>query len=112
MGGGFNMGRLDQLLRSADRYLEKAVQAREDFYAGMEAAALKALTEKQGNLGPTDAKYRFGKSLQGTQLINDNKWHMAQSRSFSLLAIATGVASLLFEQRRTNKLLEDLLKKR
>jgi hypothetical protein len=99
--------KLTSLLGSGAKYLEKAVRAREAFYAGMEQAALKAITEAQPNMGPEDAKYRFGKSVTGSQLVNDNKWHMAQARTFYLAAIARGVFVLVAEQRHTNKLQDE-----
>lgn len=105
------MRRLESLISSTNKYIDRAVQARENFYHGMDEAAAKAINEKQPNMGPTDAKYRFGKSLKGTQLINDNKWHMAQSRTFALAGILRGVWLLLREQQETNDLLRQLLDK-
>jgi hypothetical protein len=102
--------RLTSLVGSASQYLRKAVESRELFYRGMDEAAAKALDEKQPNFGPADAKYRFSKSQKGGQLIADNKWHMAQSRTFALMAIARGVYLLVAEQRRTNVLLEQVVK--
>lgn len=87
------------------KYLNKAVEARDTFYRGMEEEAERALLEKQPNMGPEDAKYRFSQSQQGKQLVNDNKWHMAQSRTFALAAIATGVLQLVYEQQQTNRML-------
>src|SRR5690349_14262454 len=99
--------KLTSLLGSASKYLRKAVDAREAFYRGMEQAALK--TPRSGE-GPEDHQYAFGKSVQGSQLIADNKWHMAQARTFALLAIARGVYLLVIEQRRTHVLLEQVVK--
>jgi hypothetical protein len=95
------------LLTKAGAFLDRAVDAREAFYGGMDEAAHLARTERHPNMGPTDAKYRFAKSVKGQQLINDNKWHMAQARTWSLMAIAKGIFVLVVEQRRTNKLLEE-----
>jgi hypothetical protein len=99
--------KLTSLLGSAAKYLEKAIKARELFYRGLDEAAYKANIEQQPNLGPEDAKYSFGKSVQGGQLIADNKWHMAQSRTFALSAIARACFIMVVEQRRTNRLLEE-----
>jgi hypothetical protein len=104
--------KLRSLLSSASGYLQKAVQARERFYQGTEEAAKQARTEAHPNMGPTDAKVRFAESLMGKQLLADNKWHMTQSRTFALMAIARGVYLLLKEQQRTNVLLEEIRSKR
>jgi hypothetical protein len=112
----FNRVRIDDtltsLIGSASQYLRKAVNARELFYKGMDEAAAQALVERQPNMGPTDAKFRFGKSQIGSQLIADNKWHMAQSRTFALMSIARGVLLLVKEQQRTNLLLEQIKDKK
>jgi hypothetical protein len=103
------MGTLEKLTDNVEtvyKYLRKAIEAREAFYKGMDMAALKALTEKQPNMGPEDAKYRFGESVEGKQLVADNKWHMTQSRTFALATIATTVLAQLMEQKKTNLLLE------
>jgi hypothetical protein len=104
--------KLTSLITSASQYLRKAVNARELFYRGMDEAAERALLERQPNMGPEDAKYSFGKSQRGTQLIADNKWHMAQSRTFALMSIARGVFLLVKEQQRTNLLLEQIKDKK
>lgn len=96
--------RLQSLLASASGYLQKAVQAREKFYQGMDEAAMDARTKGER---PADAKYAFGKSQQGGQIIADNKWHMAQSRTFGTMAIARAVYLLVKEHQRSNKLLEE-----
>lgn len=95
------------LLTKAGEFLDKAVRAREDFYQGIREAAAKALRERQPNLGPEDAKYRFGESATAKQLIADNKWHMTQSRTWSILAMAKGIHVLVYEHKRTNALLEE-----
>jgi hypothetical protein len=104
-----NMGvqELHRVVGSVYKYLGKAVEARDAFYRGMDEAAARALLEKQPNMGPEDAKYRFGKSVKGAQLIADNKWHMAQSRTFALASIASGMLQLVYEQQHTNKLLQE-----
>jgi hypothetical protein len=104
--------KLRSLLGSTFKYLEKAVDAREDFYRGIDQSKQQALTERAPNMGPEDAKYRFTKSVKGGQLIADNKWHMAQSRTFALASIARGVYLLVSEQRRTNVLLEEIARKK
>lgn len=96
--------RLSSLLANTQKYLVKAVQAREMFYQGMDESAADALRKGER---PVDHKYAFGKSQQGTQLVNDNKWHMSQSRTFGIAAVARGVYLLVHEQRRTNRLLEE-----
>jgi len=96
--------KLQSLLGSVSKYLQKAVEAREMFYRGQDDAALKATTAG-GN--PRDAKYSFTKSVLGGQLIADNKWHMAQSRTFALAASARGAYLLVAQQQRTNALLEE-----
>jgi len=98
--------KLTSLLASASKYLQKAVDARERFYKGMNDAAL---SSSRGGDGPEDRKYSFGNSVQGKQLIADNKWHMAQARTFALIAIARAGYLLVLEQRRTNQLLEQVV---
>jgi hypothetical protein len=99
---------LDSFVTSANKYLGKAVEARELFYRGMDEAAVQARMERQPNFGVENAKYRWGKSVKASQLIADNKWHMAQARTFALMAIATGVVELIKEQKQTNTLLTNL----
>lgn len=93
------------LMTKASKYLDKAVEARENFYAGLDQAG--------AGLGDPrlrkDAQYRFGESLVGKQFLADNRWHMAQTRTWALMSIAKGVYVLIFEHRRTNKLLEELV---
>jgi len=100
--------KLASLVGSASKYLGKAVTARERFYRGLDEAAHKAFMEDHPNMGEDDAKYRFGQSVVGKQLINDNKWHMAQSRTFSLMAIAHGIFVLVQEQKQSNVLLKEV----
>lgn len=95
------------LMTKAGEYLDKAVIARNNFYRGMEDAASKARRERHPNLGADDAKYRWSKSVQAAQLLADNRWHMAQARTWSLVALTKGVYALVAEQHRTNALLEE-----
>jgi len=98
------------LLMKAGEFLDKAVAAREDFYQGVREATQKALTERHPNMGPEDAKYRFGQSQLGKQLIADNKWQMTQARTWALIAMGKGIYALVAEQKRTNQLLEEVLR--
>jgi hypothetical protein len=91
------------LLSKAGVYLDKAVKARQQFYQGMDEAELSA-EPGMGRL----AKVKFGESVKAKILIADNKWHMTQSRTWALMAIAKGVYVLIAEQRRTNILLEEI----
>jgi hypothetical protein len=91
------------LMTKAGTFLDKAVAAREAFYQGMDEAAAGFGDPKLRK----DARYRFGESVQAKQLIADNKWHMAQARTWSLMAVGKGIYVLIAEQQRTNKLLEE-----
>lgn len=104
------MDKLTSLVTSASKYLSKAVDAREQFYQGMEEAADTALAtaDRVPNFGPNDAKYRFGQSQRGKQLIADNRWNMAQSRTFALMAVAHGIFVLVQGQRQTHVLLKEV----
>jgi len=108
----FNMGtnstsKLHTTVGTVFKYLGKAIEARELFYAGQLQASQQAYTEKHPNMGPEDAKYRYATSQQGKQLIADNRWHMAQSRTFGIAAIASAVLQLVYEQQQTNRLLKE-----
>jgi hypothetical protein len=106
-----DLNKLGKTVGTVYKYLGKAVQAREQFYRGQEEAREQALKEKQPNLGPEDAVYRFADSLVGQQLIADNRWHMAQAEAFASAAVASGVLQLIYEQQQTNALLKKILEK-
>lgn len=92
------------LLGKAGGFLDKAVKARETFFRGMDEATLSTGTPNEARL----AKIKFGESTVAKTLISDNKWHMAQSRTWALMAIAKGVYALVAEQQRTNLLLQEI----
>lgn len=98
-----------ELLMKAGGFLDKAVKARETFYQGMREA--RAAAKAAGN-NTRMAELRFGETTVAKTAIADNKWHMAQTRTWALMAIAKGVYVLVAEQKRTNQLLEQLLDKR
>jgi len=94
-----------RLLASANKYLKKALVAREAFYEGQEEAATRA---RMYDERPIDAKYRYAKSVKGLQQIADNKWNMEQAQTFSLAAMGETMSLLLAEQRETNNLLRQI----
>lgn len=92
------------LITKAGRFLDKAVAARELFYRGTREAEDDA---RITDTSPAMARMRFAESTVAKEAIADNRWHMAQSRTWSLMAIAKGVYVLVAEQKRTNQLLEE-----
>lgn len=86
----------------------KAVHAREDWYQGQDEARDRApLTpEAQAN-----AKTEWAVSLPAKELVAENRWQMMQSVAVGLVATNKLLSMMVQEQRRTNQLLFELVKK-
>lgn len=99
---------IGSLLQSANKYLKKAVESRENFYDGKKEAG----GRRRPNQRLEDAEYAYATSVAGKQQIADNQWNMQQAQTFSLAASGELLQLLLTEQRRTNELLEQLVMQR
>lgn len=108
------------MIHTMRKYMGKAVRARESFYTGLERVEAE-YARGEGNFGNAlsaeDAKHSWSQTQPAKQMIADNKWHMTQAIMFGVSSIALSAWSLLNEhrallneQRKTNELLQELIK--
>lgn len=93
------------------KYAGKAVQSREQYYAGEREATADYNNGTPGSPYATassaeDARYQWEQSRKGKSLIADNRWHMMQAVMFGVMSMATNIAQIASDLRKIRQMME------
>jgi len=102
------------LIKAAFDHMQKALDYREQY--AQEVAEARDSYGRPGTLYPTaprpiDAEIQYQGTPGAKVLISNNRWHMVQSMMFGVADLTKTVRMMVIEQKRTNALLEELVKR-